>query len=76
MTVASTICTEHEAVTFLSAVADSSVVICGKLSDQWKLKLYNLKIGAEVCTARLPNEPDGMTTVTLGDRRCLALSYT
>ena len=71
----STVSTEHDVITFLSPVAGNSVVVCGKLNGKWKLKLYNLQYGGELCSVKLSDQPDGMTVVTLDGKRCLAVSY-
>ena len=67
--------TEHSHILHVCSLSDGSLIVCGKLSDQWRLTQYRLRSFATVHTARLEHRPDGMTEVSLEEKRCLAISY-
>ena len=70
-----TINTRHKHISYISRLADGSVVVCCNEDRQWKLLQFDPVNDEEVARAILDNPPDGMTDVTLGGIHCLALSY-
>ena len=46
-----------------------------KILSNYKLTKYSLRTGAEVDVARLKSGPNGLVSVNLAGRPCVALSY-
>ena len=63
---------KFKGMTFLS---DDTVVVCVEDHKQHKLKRFSLETGRELSSARLPEQPFGMTEVQLGCRSTVAVSY-
>ena len=70
-----TVKTEHSHILHVCSLSDGSLIVCGKLCDQWRLTQYRLRSFATLHTTALEHRPDGMTEVTLERKRCLAVSY-
>ena len=75
ISVSSTISTRHKHISYVSCLADNSVVVCCNEDHQWKLIKFDIVRDEEVGRAILDNQPDGMTDVRLEGIPCLAVSY-
>ena len=62
-------------VSYSSLVGDGTIVLCGKVGEEWKLTQYDLQKGVELSSAFLGELPWGMACVTLNGQPCLAMSY-
>ena len=63
-------------VTFVSGVHDGSVVVCFKTTEgKTLLGRYDVCTGAKLSGTILSDEPDGMTSMSLDENPCLALSF-
>ena len=72
---ASQILREANDVRFVSAVHDGSVAVCFKTEGKTFLARYDVCTGAKLSGTVLSDEPDGMTSMYLGEKPCLALSF-
>ena len=72
---ASQILREANDVRFVSAVHDGSVAVCFKTEGKTFLGRYDVCTGAKLSGTVLSDEPDGMTSMSLGEKPCLALSF-
>ena len=72
---ASQILREANDVRFVSAVHDGSVAVCFKTEGKTFLGRYDVRTGAKLSGNVLGDEPDGMTSMSLVEKPCLALSF-
>ena len=70
-----TVMTECSHISYVSCLADATVVICCKEHGSWKLLQYDVHNGKEIGRTVLENQPDGITVVTLNGKQCLAMAY-
>ena len=72
-----TVNTDYDFIRLMCVLADNSVVICGKIQNDWKLTQYNQENGAEVF-GRWSKDliaAHGVALVRLTGKQCLAFSY-
>ena len=72
---ASQVLKEATDVSFVSGVVDGSVAVCFRTDDKIFLGRYNVCTGAKLSGTVLGDEPDGMASVPLSGKPCLALSF-
>ena len=74
-----TISTAYKHIFCMRSLPGERVVICAKQKRQswweWRLVQFNLQNGRTVEDVKLPKRPEGMTSITLDGKSCVALSY-
>ena len=61
---------------FITVLDDRSIVVVTNENQKWELEQYSTtQGGGEIWSMVLKDKPEGLTAVTLGGRKCLAVGY-
>ena len=60
---------------FLVPLSDGNLVLCGNYAGAWKLMSYSQLTGMILKNVSLDSEVRGMSSLKLGGRAVLAISY-
>ena len=62
-------------VSFMACLSDGTIGVCGHKGEMWKLMNYNPLTGRILKDVSLDSEVRGMSSLKLGGRAVLAISY-
>ena len=60
---------------FLTSLSDGNIGVCGRKGKMWKLINYNPLTGSILKDVSLDSEVRGMSSLKLGGRAVLAITY-
>ena len=67
--------TGFEYIPYVSAVDGNRVVVCGNVGEEWRITQFSLIHGGKLRSTVLNEKPNGLASITLGEKAYLAVSY-
>ena len=67
--------TGFEHISHTAVVDVDRIVVCGKVGEEWRMTQFSLNHGGKLRSIVLKEKPDGLASVMLGEKACLAVSY-
>ena len=63
--------TGFEYISYVSAVDGNRVVVCGNVGEEWRITQFSLIHGGKLRSIVLNEKPNGLASITLGEKAWL-----